>query len=169
MDIKQRHMLKSKDVKVLKTKLIECFGSDNISQLFGNKTRIEWIKLENREELIVVNGILCFWFLKDKYIPLMSMLINSEIDFKMKTVEVDMGAIRFVTNGADIMRPGITEIDPEILKDDIIKIIDIKNKRPLAVGSAMLDAGDMEKQETGKVIKNIHTITDDIWDFSKQF
>lgn len=162
-------MLKSKDVKVLKPKLVDTFGSGNIKQLFGNKTRIEWIKLENREELIVINGLLCFWYLKENYIPLMSMLINPEIEFKMKSVEVDIGAIRFVTNGADIMRPGITKIDSDIMKDDIIRIIDIKNKRPLAVGIAMLDAKDMESQEKGKVIKNIHTVSDEIWDFSKHF
>jgi len=64
---------------------------------------------------------------------------------------VDMGAIKFVTNGADIMRPGITEIDPTIKKGDIVRVADETHDRILAVSQAMFDATEMEKKHPGKL------------------
>ena len=87
----------------------------------------------------------------------------------MKTVVVDKGAIRFVTNGADIMRPGITKIDPLIKKCDIVVIVDENHNRALAIGKSMFDAKQMEDTSSGKVIKNLHTIQDDVWAFEKEF
>lgn len=67
------------------------------------------------------------------------------------------------------MRPGITKIDPQIKKDELVKIIDEKNNRALAVGKDMFNAKEMEAKTSGKVIKNLHTIKDDVWQFEKQF
>ena len=61
------------------------------------------------------------------------------------------------------MRPGITEIDEEIEKNDFIVIVDVTNKKPLAVGIALLNSEEMRESKTGKVIKNIHYVGDDIW------
>lgn len=80
-----------------------------------------------------------------------------------------MGAIKFVTNGADIMRPGITKIEPTIKKGDIVRVSDEMHDRILAVGQAMFDAEEMEKNISGKVVKNLHTITDYVWKFAKNF
>ena len=82
---------------------------------------------------------------------------------------MDFGAVRFVTNGADVMRPGITKIDPSINKGDIVKIEEETKHRALAVGKAMYDASEMESISSGKVVKNLHTIQDPIWQFEKQF
>ena len=82
---------------------------------------------------------------------------------------VDKGAIKYVTNAADVMRPGITKIDPSIKKGDIIEIVDETHDRSLAVGKAMYDADEMERKDSGKVIKNLHTIQDSVWEFEKEF
>jgi len=74
-----------------------------------------------------------------------------------------MGAIKFVVNGADIMRPGITKIQEGIEKDEAIVIVDENNQKPLAVGIALLSAEDMEKTKSGRVIKNIHYVGDELW------
>ena len=74
-----------------------------------------------------------------------------------------MGAIKFVINGADIMRPGITEIEEGIVKGDFVVIADEKNKNPLAIGIALYDSGEMKKITSGKVVKNIHYVGDEIW------
>ena len=41
--------------------------------------------------------------------------------------------------------------------------------RSLAVGKAMYDADEMEKKDSGKVVINLHTIQDSVWEFEKQF
>ena len=74
-----------------------------------------------------------------------------------------MGAIKFVINGADIMRPGITEIEEGIAKDELVVIIDERNKKPLVVGIALYDSAEMKKITSGKVVKNIHYVGDEIW------
>ena len=95
------------------------------------------------------------------------MLLKKKV--KIKTITVDMGAIRFVTNGADVMRPGITQIDPSIKKNNIIRIADESHDKTLAVGKALFDADEMQDKKKGKVVKNLHTIKDSVWEFSKEF
>ena len=74
-----------------------------------------------------------------------------------------MGAVKFVASGADIMRPGITNIPEGIHKDEFICIIDINNKKPLAIGKALYSSEEMKDLMAGKCIENIHYIGDEIW------
>ena len=74
-----------------------------------------------------------------------------------------MGAVRFVVNGADIMRPGIVEIQAGIEKDDFVAVVDKNNKKPLAVGIALYSSEEMRVMASGKVIKNIHYVGDELW------
>jgi PUA domain protein len=162
-------MLPKKDIKVLKQTLFELFDDEAIYDLLTDKPKVEFLRLDNKEEIIVINNILSFWITKKQYIPCLTLLINPDITFTMKSVTVDKGAIRFVANGADIMRPGITVIDESIHEGDVIKIQEETHGRALAVGIAMFDAPKMQKMKKGKVVKNIHTVNDPIWEFSKTF
>jgi PUA-domain protein len=78
-------------------------------------------------------------------------------------VTVDMGAVPYVANGADIMAPGIVDADPEIAAGDLVWIRDERNKRPLAVGEAILDANAMVMGKSGKAIRSIHYVGDRLW------
>lgn len=74
-----------------------------------------------------------------------------------------MGAVKYVISGADIMRPGVVEIESEIMSGDFVLIIDVNNKKPLAVGVALFGSAEMREMKTGKVVKNIHYVGDDVW------
>ena len=167
MNIKQRHFIKSSEIKILKEDILNQYDEKFINQIIPNKARIEVIYTEAGDTLYAINGELKLWKSEDAYIPVLSLLLKGDIF--IKTIIVDMGAIRFVTNGADVMRPGITKIDPSINKGDIVKIADEKHGRALAVGKTMYDAEEMEKITKGKVIKNLHTIKDSVWTFAKEF
>ena len=167
MKIKQRHFIKSSEIKTLKEEILKHYDEKLINQLFPKKSKVEIILTEDGDTLYAINDLLKLWKSPDGFIPVLSLLLEKKID--LKSVIVDMGAVRFVANGADIMRPGITKIDPKIKKGEIIQIIDEKNHRSLAVGKAMFDAKNMEAKTSGKVIKNLHTINDKIWNFEKQF
>ncbi|HVM45702.1 MAG TPA: RNA-binding protein [Candidatus Thermoplasmatota archaeon] len=78
-------------------------------------------------------------------------------------VTVDMGAVKFVNNGADIMAPGIVEADPGIQPGDLVWIRDEKNKVPLAVGEAILPGAQMPRGPKGKAVKSLHHVGDEIW------
>ncbi len=111
-------------------------------------------------KIIYLNKIPAFFLHEQRWVPTLKYLATNPI---LKQVVVDMGAIKFVVNGADIMRPGIVEIDETIQKDEPILIIDVAHKKPLAVGIALVDAKCMQETKTGKVVKNIHYVGDDIW------
>jgi len=78
-------------------------------------------------------------------------------------VTVDMGAVRFIYNGADVMAPGIAEADPAIRAGDVVWVRDEKNRRPLAVGRAIMDGPTMAREKKGKAIETIHHVGDDLW------
>ena len=167
LNIHQRHLLKSKDIKQLIQDLKTAYGTAIDDNVITAKSKVEWIKIDNNEELYAVEGILAFWSKDGQYIPLLSYLMKKPI--AIKNVKVDAGAIKFVSGGADVMRPGITYIHPDIKTDDIILIQDSVHGRTLAVGKAMFDAAMMQTMDKGKVIKSIHSLKDPIWEFSKEF
>jgi PUA domain protein len=78
-------------------------------------------------------------------------------------VTIDMGAVRFIYNGADVMAPGIVTADPAIRVGDLVWIRDEKNGRPLAVGRALMDGPTMAREEKGKAVETIHHVGDEIW------
>ncbi len=114
------------------------------------------------DKIILINKRPCFFSYEKKLVPTLQVLQEKEL---LKKIAVDMGAVKFLIGGADVMRPGIKEIDWEIEKDDFVIVVDINNKKALCVGIALFSGKDMETQTSGKVIKNIHYIGDAIWKF----
>lgn len=97
-----------------------------------------------------------------KIFPTLKLILEKGYS-KFKTVTVDMGAVKFVANGADIMRPGIRSFSPDISKGDFAVVIDENHKKPLAVGVSLLSSQELETVKTGKAVKNIHYVGDKIW------
>ncbi len=83
-------------------------------------------------------------------------------------VTVDMGAVPFVYNGADVMAPGIVDADPAVHAGDFVWVRDEKNRRPLAVGTAIMDGPAMAREERGKAIKTVHHVGDDLWHLGEE-
>jgi malignant T-cell-amplified sequence len=82
-------------------------------------------------------------------------------------VLVDMGAVKFVCNGAKIMRPGITKFDI-FKKGDIVVVRDEVYSKTLAAGIAMEDSEIAASKSKGYVIDNLHYISDVFWEAHKQ-
>lgn len=135
------------EIKELRNKLEEKYGDPII-----DKKDI----VVKEENLIYVNNE-CMFF--DDEIPTLKLLLKKDL---LKKVVVDMGAVKFVTSGADIMRPGIVKFE-ESKKDDYVAIIDEKHNKPLAIGKMIYDSEEAVNIEKGKVVKNIHYIGDEIW------
>ena len=167
MNIKQRHFIRKNELNQLRENISIQYNDHFSNVVFPKKSKVEIIITEDGDELYAVNDKLTVWKSKEGYLPVLTLLLNKQVE--LKTVIVDMGAVKFVTNGADIMRPGIRKIEPEIKKNEIIRIADEKNNQTLAVGKAIFDAEEMQKMKKGKVIKNLHTIQDSVWKFAKNF
>jgi PUA domain protein len=80
-------------------------------------------------------------------------------------VTVDEGALKFVMNGADVMKPGIVYADERIKEGDFVFVTVEGKDSPIAVGVALCNGEEMVGGK-GKAVKNIHHIKDKIW---KQF
>lgn len=80
-----------------------------------------------------------------------------------KVVTVDMGAVKFVVNGADVMSPGITTADSSIQKDDLVVIVEEMHKKPLAIGRALISGDEMAAADSGKAIKSLSYVGDALW------
>ncbi len=130
---------------------------------FSKKDSVE--KAQDKEtgfKGFYVNGVCSFFYYENILLPTLRFLQEKIV---LKRVVVDMGAVKFVVGGADIMRPGITEIEDGIEKNEAIVIVDENNGKTLAVGVALGSSEDMQKLEKGKVIKNIHYVGDEMWNY----
>ena len=77
-----------------------------------------------------------------------------------------MGAVKFMCNGGNVMRPGIKRYN-EFGANDIICVIEESQHKFLAVGRAMTDSSALEGMAKGEVVKNLHYISDKYWEISK--
>ena len=78
-------------------------------------------------------------------------------------VVVDMGAIRFVCNGADVMAPGIVEVD-KFDEGSLVVIRDMSHGKALSIGKSLKSSTEIESNKKGKVIQNIHYVGDKLWE-----
>lgn len=79
-------------------------------------------------------------------------------------VTVDMGAVPHVTNGADVMAPGIVDADPAVAEGDPVWVRDERNQRPLAVGRALTDGPAMVEATSGKAVATLHHVGDELFE-----
>ena len=86
---------------------------------------------------------------------------------KFPYVTVDMGAIKFVCKGANIMRPGITKFS-DFESDEIVCVIEESQKKFLAVGKAKMSSKELGETSKGEVIKNMHYVSDNFWESKKE-
>ncbi|HKU48678.1 MAG TPA: PUA domain-containing protein [Nitrososphaera sp.] len=86
---------------------------------------------------------------------------------KFPSVTVDMGAVRFVCNGAKVMRPGIKNFD-SFKKGDVVLVKDLVHGKVLASGLALEDSETAKLMEKGYVVETLHYISDKMWEGFKQ-
>ena len=161
MQIKSRNMLSKKDKKVLLENLVVIYGEGTISS-FEKTLALEEIKTD--EGIFLVKGGKIWFFDYNKQtIPTIHFLRENQIN--LPKIIVDTGAIRFITNGADVMAPGIVYFDEKIIEGTIVSIHEETANSLLGVGIAFVNSEKFEKTKQGKVIKTIHHLKDIIWKF----
>ena len=156
--VKNKHRMKNKDIRNLQEKLSKTFDFD-----FSLKKSIVETGLIDEEKFVIIDDIPCFQEINDDYIFTVHGI--NKFKPKNKQVVVDMGAVKFVTNGADVMAPGIVDADEEISKGDQVWICDVKNKKPLAVGIATINGFEMKNTQKGKAISTIFYVGDKLWSY----
>ncbi len=160
--IKKRHLLKRKQQKAELEKIESALGTEIRVDV---STQLETGILDDDTRVLIYQNEILFFERENRFFPTLHALLKDMIS--IPRIAVDMGAIRYVVNGADIMRPGITKIDDDVRKDAAVAIVDEKHGKPLAVGIATMDSEEMRTATSGKVVLSVHHVNDRLWDFTK--
>jgi len=86
-----------------------------------------------------------------------------ERPFPERTIVVDMGAVPYVAKGADVMRPGIVSVTPDVRKGSPAIVVEERHRKALAVVVASLDGPAISGESKGKMAKTIHHVGDALW------
>jgi len=154
--VRKRKRMREKEIKALKEQLFEIFGVET----FGDKDAVDMAESSEYNLIFVNNDILGLVYEGKPFLTVRGLLKYKP---EARAVTVDMGAVPYVTNGADIMGPGIVDADLNIKEGDLVWIRDIKNRVPLAVGMALRSGNSLKSKEKGKAIKAIHNVGDKLW------
>jgi len=158
MQVKSRHHLRSDAISALQERLDESFGSEVTGDSF------ELVELSDSPfDIVLVDGEKFIGKLDDE--PFLTVQGANAFPPTDSVVTVDSGAVSFVSNGADVMRPGIVEVDEGIEPDDLVAIAEETHGKVLAIGRATEPSDEM-LGESGKVVESIHHVGDDLYDFS---
>jgi len=152
--IRKRYHLKKKKIK----KVLEQLNDYSI--LIPSDATVEIIK-SNLPDIVLINGEPLVMFVDDEAFPTLKGALKADI--KTRYVVVDMGAVKFMAKGADVMSPGITEADPMVKEGDLVIIIDENHRKPLAIGRSLISGLEMVQNREGKAVKTLHFIGDEIW------
>lgn len=159
MKVKSRVQLR-KNVKNKMLKDLESALGEEMVEL--EKKTLEKVTLDEFS-LILVDGKPLLFEIEGHLFPTVHGAL--EMGLQKRLVVVDKGAIRFVSNGADIMAPGILEADPEIKEGDLVIIVEETHRKALAIGKALMEGQQMVDADSGKAIKSITHVGDKLWNF----
>ncbi len=101
---------------------------------------------------------------KDSIVPFLG---RSETLSQFPSVTVDTGAVKFVCNGAKVLRPGIVDFG-QFKNGDIVVVKEQSHGKTLAVGIALEDSEAAKAMAKGYVVDNLHYISDKIWEAHKE-
>jgi len=155
----------------LKSNLISKSETSKILEQINSQWKIELPKQKNikthevdEKGVIITGDGITAVKIGDDILPFLDDIPILE---KFPYVTVDMGAIKFVCKGANIMRPGITKFS-DFESGEIVCVIEESQKKFLAVGKAKMSSKELDETNKGEVIKNMHYISDNFWESKKE-
>jgi PUA domain protein len=154
----------------LKSNLISKSETNSLIKTITEQWGMEFPKIKNLKvheiaddaQIITGKGIKILKVEND-YLPFLSEIETLK---KFPNVTVDMGAVKFMCKGANLMRPGIKNFS-EFEKDKLVCIVEESQQKFLAVGKSVVSSEELERMEKGEVLKNLHYISDKFWETGK--
>lgn len=125
----------------------------------GIKEKTAVVYQWKKGRIIAVGDKPLYIILEDKVIP----TLRNEKWQELPKIWIDRGAVKFILNGADVLRPGIVKME-DFKRGEAVAIM-FENSA-VGIGIALMDKEEAEKAEKGKVIKTVHVKGDEIWKFS---
>jgi PUA-domain protein len=159
--LRKRHRLRQKEISGLASKIDDALGTKS----FGPSDTVDMAEGPDFDVIFIDGKILAFLPGDEPFLTVRGLL---RYGASRRFVTVDMGAVKFVYNGADVMGPGVVGSDGSIREGDLVWVRDEKNMRPLSVGRALVDATVLQRKEKGKAVAAIHHVGDKLWLLDEQ-
>ena len=159
----KRHFLKEKEARKLLLDFSKRVRVD-VERLFGTGPKIE-VTQTPVAEVYIIDGKPVLAKSDGTLFPT---LIFDELFSSLPKITVDMGAVPHVCNGADVMAPGVVQVEGEFEKDDFLLVVDKRYGKSLAIGVALFDSKTMKATKQGKTAKNVHYVGDRLWKLLKE-
>jgi len=162
MEVKSRHHLRSDAIAEIQAALAETLGVE------VDADTVENVELTGGEwNVVLVDGDPLVLYVDDDggREPFLTVRGANEYPPTEHVVTVDPGAVQFVSNGADVMRPGIVSADDNIAAGDLVVINEESHGKFLAIGRALVEGSEMTGDE-GRVVESIHHVGDDLYDLA---
>jgi malignant T-cell-amplified sequence len=153
----KRHVVSKHESREMIEKLQ---ASSGITLDVSRSSQVEFIEPEEGVRFIVVDGVYTFVEAEGEYIPFVG---SQRLVDLLPSVRVDDGALKYILNGADVMRPGIVKFDDWGEKGRLVVVRDDKKGRGLAVGRALVPSSEMSGITKGMCVKNLHRAGDRFW------
>ena len=154
--LRKRHRLRLKEIASIARQVDDALGTKSFTEL----DVVDMAEGPDYDVVFVNGKILAFM---PDGVPFLTVRGLLKYIPTKRFVTVDMGAIKFVYNGADVMGPGIVDTDHGIKEGDLVWVRDVNNLRPLAVGRALMDSTAMKRKEKGKAVGSILHVGDKLW------
>ncbi len=158
-----RHFLREKEAK----RIVEEFARSvktTPDSFFGLEPRVELVELESTS-VYVINGTPTLIEEGGRLLP--TLFFRGLFPFLPKIV-VNMGAVPYICNGADVMAPGVVRVEGDFNKGTTLLINDERFDKCLAIGIALVDQHAVNALVHGKVAKNLHYVGDKLWKLLKR-
>ena len=153
--LKNRYVIRKKEARRIADDIGNIYGCD-----FPDNPKMERAKLLDFD-VVLVDSSVDFLIHDGRILFILSSIEKYEP--KRKFVTIDMGAIKFIAGGADVMVPGIVDADRDIQEGDPVWIRDENHGKAIAVGISLMNGGDLIELEKGRGVRNIHWVGDRIW------
>ncbi len=131
----------------------------------------------DRVEVVVEDGVKLYLFegipalIEDeglgRLVPHLMYLLRRGYDW-LPAVVVDEGAVKPISRGADLMRPGIVEVRGRFGKGELFVVVEPSRGLPLAVHEALFSSEDVLAMERGRVSRCLHHVGDRYWRLGQQ-
>ncbi|WP_148688492.1 DUF1947 domain-containing protein [Methanopyrus sp. SNP6] len=163
MKVSRRHPISEKDLQEVLEELRVSSGV-SLREVLTGLVEVAYVKDDDIERLLIKDDKVMAFERHEGWLPTIHALLQLDEENYDHVVIVDMGAVRPVASGADIMVPGIVEVRGEFEEGDGVVVIDERNRRPLAVGIALMGAREIEGSERGRAVRNVHHVGDRLWE-----
>jgi PUA domain protein len=158
----KRQFIKEKEAKKLLSQFFKSMRAQSLEKIA--KASVELAETNN-EEIFLIDQKPVFAKLDEHLIPT---LVASDLLSNLPRAIINMGAVPYVCNGADVMAPGIVSFEGEFDEGDIVIVADEQHQKPLAITVARCSIEEAQKLEKGKILTNVHYIGDKLWNIMKK-